>query len=564
VSTDKSIAVLPFENMSSDKDNAFFCDGVQEDILTNLANIAELRVVSRTSVEQYRATTKPIRQIAQELGVAWVLEGSVQRDGNKVRVTGQLIDAKIDEHVWAKAYDRDLSDIFAIQSELAETIASSLQAAISPQEKSVVERRPTQNLAAYDLFLKGNDMRNRNTRGTPAWLKEAEQYYAGAVDLDPNFAMAWAELAVVDAYYVFWDFDHTPARLAKADAAIERAVRLAPDDPGVISLLGDYAYHGYRDYARATEQFEKVIQLQPNNSAAIFNLGLVQRRQGRWIESIGNLRKGIELDPGNANYAGNFGSVLAAGRRWNEALAEQRRVVELLPDSLSEQALLAEMDFLASGSTKEADAWLARLTPAQFESPRIIYERKIWAIVKGNYLEWKRLDEAQPYFDEDDTPHWEEARDAALVLAAHGDLAGAKARLADFPTEVRSALQLEPANARLWSGLSVMEAIIGQKERALSDARKAVELIPDTLDAYEGPVFTANLAIVYAWTGDKDRAIDEFVRLVGAPGPASQRNLGMGGFNIYSMRYSAAFTPLHGDPRFEALVDDPKNNAPLF
>jgi TolB-like protein len=235
---EKSIAVLPFANMSDEKDNAFFTDGIQEDILTNLALVHELRVVSRTSVQRYRDTTKPISQIASELGVAYILEGSVRRSGNKVRVTGQLIQAATDQHVWAKAYDRDMTDIFAIQSELSQAIASELKAALSPEEKAQLDRQPTQNTAAYDLYLRARSMDDISD------LHKREQILEKALALDPSFARAWGDLADEYAEDAFDEHEGMDSLLAKAKAAIDKAVQLAPDDPGVISSLGTFYYYG--------------------------------------------------------------------------------------------------------------------------------------------------------------------------------------------------------------------------------------------------------------------------------------------------------------------------------
>ena len=558
----KSIAVLPFENQSDDKENtAFFSDGMHEDILTNLANIRELRVVSRTSVMESRGTTKKIPQIAKELGVAYILEGSVRRAGNQVRITGQLIRAANDEHLWAKSYDRELApkEIFAIQAALSTEIAGALRLAISPQEKSLVERRPTENLAAYDLYLKARAI--PRTRPTLVVLREQVKLLQAAVDLDPNFAEAWGELAAAHATHVGQDYDHTPARLAQADAAIARAVRLAPDVPEVIRLFGSYAVQAYRDYPRATAQFEKVIRLQPNNAEAIYSLGNVQRRQGRWAESVVSMEKAVELEPGNARFAAQLAFVLVSGRRWGEALAMQRRVVALLPESIAEQSTLVAIAFSANGSTKEADDWLARLAPAQRDLPRAIDLRKSWAAVRGDHTEWKRLDGLQPYLGDNDT-HWSLAIATAMILAAHGEMSIARSRLENFPVDVRSALELEPANAQLWGVLARMEAFLGQKEEALRDARRAVELMPETLDALIGPRYSYNLAVVCAWTGDKDRAIAEIARLPRIPsGTRTSLSLFEG---VHSLRVDAAFAPLRGDSRFEALLNDPKNNAPLF
>ena len=333
------------------------------------------------------------------------------------------------------------------------------------------------------------------------------------------------------------------------------AVQLAPEAPEIMRMLGLYALWGYRDYARATAQFERVIRLQPNNSDAFANLGFVQRREGLWLESIGSLRMSIELDPGNAT-GRVLATTLMAGRRWEEALAEMRRGFALMTEvPLLLRSRLALHVFAATGSTHEADDLLARLAPAQLESPRILDMRKWRANVSGDYVEWKRLDGLQPYFDEDDTPRWLQAIDAAMIFAAHGDLVGARARLGNFPAEIRAALELEPANALKWGGLARMEALLGQKAQALRDAHKALELMPEALDTYIGPEHSRNLAVVLTWTGEKEQAIAELSRLLRVPA---------GTPGVYSLRVDAAFAPLRGDPRFEALLNDPKNNAPLF
>jgi TolB-like protein/Tfp pilus assembly protein PilF len=564
LANDKSIAVLPFDNLSEDKDaSAFFADGMHEDILTNLANIPELRVVSRTSVMEYRHTTKKIPQIARELGVAYILEGSVRRSGNQVRITGQLIRAANDEHLWAKSYDRELTpkEIFAIQAALSTEIAGALKAAISPETKKLVERRPTENLAAYELYLKARGL----GQVARTDLEKRVKFMEDALALDPNFAEAWGELAGAHAAHVFQMYDRTPGRLAQAGAAINHAVSLAPDNPEIIRQLGRYAYFGYRDYPRATAQYEKGIRLQPNNASAIFNLGAVQRRQGRWLESVTNMRRALELDPRGMEIMGNLVGSLISGRRWNEARALSRKLFETDPSyelQSSNGNSSARVEFLATGSTKQGDEWLAQLSPAQLASPPIMAWRKRWAVLKGDYAEWQRLDKIQP-FDGENASRAEETANAAMMLAAHGDRAGATTRLGGSLAEVRAELLVQPSNAKLWAALSRMEALLGQKEAALRDARQAVELLPESVDAILGTVFTANLAAVYAWSGDKDRAIAEITRLLHIP-TTSFGDSWVSAIDIHTLRVTPQFFPLRGDPRFEALLKDPKNHEPLF
>ena len=360
-------------------------------------------------------------------------------------------------------------------------------------------------------------------------------------------------------------YDRTPGRLAQADAAINHAVSLAPDNPEIILMLGRYAYSGYRDYPRATAQYEKIIRLQPNNAPAISSLGVVQRRQGRWLESVTNMRRGLELDPGNQHAMVALLPSLLAGRRWTEARALSRKLFEIDPSfELQSDAgnSSARVEFLATGSTKQGDEWLSRLSPAQLASPPIMAWRKNWAVVKGDYAEWQRLDGIQP-FDGGDASRAEETAHAAMMLAAHGDMAGAATRLGGALAEVRAELLVQPSNAKLWAALSRMEVLLGQKEAALRAARQAVELLPESVDALMGPSFTANLAAVYAWSGDKDRAIAEITRLLRIP-ISSDGASAVSLINIHALRVYPQFFPLRRDPRFEALLNDPKNNEPLF
>ena len=552
---DKSIAVLPFENMSEEKDSLFFTDGIHEDILTNLALVRDLHVVSRTSVMQYRATTKTIRQIGEELHVAYILEGSVRRAGTKVRVTGQLINARTDEHVWAKAYDRDISDIFGIQAELSKEIAGALAAALSPNENRLLERHRTENVAAYELFLKGRDIRNQAPSGSPASLRETEEFVQKAVDLDPNFATAWGYLAEVHALFVFWEIDHTPERLAKADAAMANAERLDPDSPEVIRSLGTYAYYGYRDYGRATEQYEKLAEIQPNDPTVQESLGLILRRQGKWAESLVKMRKAMELDPGNIAYMRSFLESLRACHRWDEAIALQRRLVDLLPkERLREQIALARLLCSGDNSTKPAEEFLATLSPEDQEAPRVLQFRKIVARWKGEFAEFKRLDAQAPHFDGDGVDHVYQDVNLAQVYAEFGDMKGGIARLGNSTSELRERLAAQPLNTRVYSTLAMSEALLGHKEEAVRLARKATEILPLSRDAIDGGTVMGGLVAVYAWTGDKDKALELLEQMMRIPLNT----------DIFDLRRDPMLEPLLGDPRFEKLLSDPRNNKPII
>ena len=500
---------------------------------------------------QYRGTTKSIKQIAQELGVAYVLEGSVRRAGNRVRVTGQLINARTDEHVWAKAYDRDLTDVFTIQGELAQAIAGALSAALSPQEKSLLERRLTENLAAYDAYVKARALRQQAISEDQ---KEIAPLLQQAVQLDPKFAAAWAELGAFHAYLYFNEEDHTADRLAKAKSAIDTAVSLAPDAPEVIEKLGDYYYYGYRDYARATEQYQRLAVLRPNDAEVFGSLGLIYRRQGRWSEALSTLRRAVQIEPRNLRYVRTLQQLAQALNLWEEAAAVQRRIVELQPDSLPDAAFLVVVPFLARGSTKEGLDWIARTKPAPPQAGLMLYLCKTWARLTGDFKEAIRLDQQQRYFDGFDEPHWSQDINAAFALAAHGDTAAARARAEQALPAMKAELEKQSTSAGLWVGLSGAYALLGDKPQALRAAQKAMELVPESADAVAGPTYSQNLASCLAYLGEKDRALAELARLLRTPY----------GENIHVAKGSPTWFPLHGDARFEALVNDPKNNAPLF
>jgi len=547
---DKSIAVLPFTNMSDEKDNEFFAEGIQDDVLTNLALLHELRVVSRTSVLQYRDTTKPIGQIASELGVAYILEGSVRRSGTKVRVTGQLIHAATDEHVWAKAYDRDLTDIFAIQSELAQDIAAELKAAIAPEEKAALDRRPTENTAAYDLYLRARS-KDPNVSGQ---ADEQIALNAKAVALDPSFARAWSEQADLYAYEVFHFHEGMDDLAAKAKVAIDRATQLAPDDPDIIRDVGTYYYYGHRDYARALEQYGKLALQRPNDASLFNSLGLIQRRQGKWAESLANMRRATELDVANVSYLTNLISSLQAARRFDEMAAAWRKVVALEPDRIWPGYQLAQCSFLASGSTREVEDFLANLTPEEANSPDGISIRSDWAFNIGNVAEFVRLTRQQPYSTISIFEPWEQDIIAASFIAESGDHAGALARLGHNPDQIDEWLKREPRNPRIWIAKSIVQLTLGHPADAVRSAARSSELIPESVDALEGGLYASLAAMRFDYAGEKERALSEYARLLHDPGAI---------LNVYLLRHDPLST-LHGDPRFEALLSDPANNAPLF
>ena len=484
--------------------------------------------------------------------MAYILEGSVRRAGNKVRVTGQLINARTDEHVWAKAYDRDITDIFAIQAELSQEIARALAAALSPEEKSLIERRPTENLAAYDAYVKARHMAGSGTSEQLEY-KAIEALLRKAVELDPQFAAAWGQLGRECAYVYFSEIDRSPAKLEEARQAIETAVRLAPDAPEVIENYGDYFYYGYRDYARAVEQYQRLAVLRPNDAVVFGSLGLIHRRQGRMRESLTELRRAMELEPRNVRYVRAAQQLSQALNLYPEATALQQQVVSLSPGDVIEQFTLALIPFNAQGSIKEGQAMFENVKADPAHEPLLFFGRKQFALLTGNWAEAIRLDGEHRYYDFAGVPHWSQDLAMAFVLAAQGDKPAARARAAATIPEIKLELEAKPS-ASAWSGLSAAYALTGEREEALRCGRKAMELVPESSDAVAGPSFSLSYAQVQAWFGDKDAALAELARLLRTPY----------GENIYSAKFSVNWFPLRGDPRFEALVNDPKNNAPLL
>ena len=552
---EKSIAVLPFTNMSEDKDTGFFADGVHEDLLTNLALVPELKVISRTSVLQYRGTTKTMRQIGQELHVAYILEGSVRRSGNRVRVTGQLIKTGTDEHVWAKNYDRELTDIFAIQSALSQEIAGALSAAITPETKKQLERKRTENMAAYELFLKARDDYNKAPRGNSLAMRKSEQMFQAVVEMDPKFAEAWGELAVLHALYVFWGLDATPERLAKGEAAITRARELAPDSPEIIGDIGTYAYYAHRDYALATAQYAALAKMQPNDPSMHHSLGLILRRQGRWAESYVEMKRAVLLEPSNYGYIASFSEMCYHLRRWDEVRALRRRMEEMKNNDLSVRLFTAlNVESSITGSMAAFEKLWASLTPAEKALPTALMARKHYAIWMHDESEFRRLDALVPKLEEEEEP-FTSANDAAVFLWVIGDKKAATARIAPFVDEIRQLAENQPSNPIAQESLSNVQFLMGETEAALVTARRTMQLLPISADAMDGTNYEYGYYATCAVCGRGDEALAGLERLIRLPSLIPPE----------AIRHDEAFAALRGNPRFQALFTNPENlKAPLY
>ena len=553
VISEKSLAVLPFSNMSEEKDSAFFTDGIQEDILTNLALINELRVVSRTSVMQYRNTTKSIRQIAQELGVTYLLEGSVRRAGNKVRVTGQLIRAATDEHVWAKAYDRELSDIFAIQAELATEIAGALKTAITPAQKTIIAGRATTSIDAYNNYLKAREIIiwSGVSRST---LPELDRLLQSAVQLDPNFVPAWLEISRVNfASYRSPTTGGDRNRLLAAQSALAQAIRLAPEDPAVILLQGRGA-EAVEDLKGARAFYEQALQRAPGNIETLSSLGRLVSQERLWAEAMGYHRRAQDLDPRNPLVLWDGYNALIVLRQYDQAASNARLLVELQPDSFGAAAALAIVPFLARGDRQPAEALFARLTPEQQKDPRVIATRFNWY--------YHQIGDAQAYVDLCDRQGTDlnfSDEDSALQYAEALFVLGKQDRAVALVRPLLDRLKpraaANPDDQRVLGSLSYAQALVGDQAGARETLNHLLAMVKPGLSFRLQAFIQFNAAVVYAWIGDKDKAVDLFQPLMSVPAAATG--------SIVSLHYDIDLYPLRGFPRWEALLNDPANKQPF-
>jgi TolB-like protein/Tfp pilus assembly protein PilF len=544
----KSVAVLPFENFSDEKENAYFADGVQDEILTDLAKVADLKVISRTSVMQYKnAVNRNLREIAQELGVAHVLEGSVQRAGNRVRVTAQLIDARTDTHVWAEIYDRDLADVFAIQSEIAKTIADQLQAKISPSEKAAIEKAPTTDLAAFDLYERAKALWADVTDPLHAKekLPQAAQLLDEAVARDPQFLVAWCLLSRVHGALYWTGHDRTQARLDLANVAVQTALRLQPEAGEAHRALATYYYYGFRDYARARSELAVARRTLPNDAEIFLYTGLIDRREGHWDDSTRNLERALDLDPHNLFILQQLALSYLSQHRYEDAIRIDDRTLTIVPADPLTRITRAQVILRWKADIKPYQATLATLVA---EDPRIapdvdypdyaLCERTAAAATRA-LANYPRDGVTTDYGITCPRAYWE-----GVVAGWQGDSAKAQSAFVAARSEVEKILAKQPDFAAGISLLGVIDAGLGRKEQALQEGRRACELLPTSKDAISGMALAINLAQIYTWTGEKDRAIEQIATVERSPNLLSYGLL----------KLHPYWDPLRGDSRFEKIV----------
>jgi TolB-like protein/Flp pilus assembly protein TadD len=538
---DKSIAVMPFENLSDEKENAYFADGIQDDVLTNLSKIGDLKVISRTSVMPYRGKASNIREIGKALGVGAILEGSVRRIGNRVRVNVQLINAESDEHMWAEDYDRDLTDVFAIQTDLAQQIVRELQAKLSPAEKAQIERRPTQNGEAYLAFVQAHDLSTRpdKFRGD---IEKAEQLFEKATKLDPNFAEAFAGLAWVDDW-LYHTFDPTPARKEKARAAALEAIRLQPNLPEAHLALGFYHYYCERDYQNALNEFAIAKLSLPNSAEVYMAIGSIERRQGKWPQSTANFEKAASLSPKDAWVLQNLADNYYANKDFETADKIFDRAIEAAPNSLGARGEKAMLAVVWKGDLSTMEKVLAQVPPGVDPDGLVTFGRMQLLMLQRKFPEALAVLKQMPQ----DVSHFEKPRELfeGAIYTFLNDKQKARSAFEQARPIAEQSLREAPSDAMRHALLGQILAGLGEKEAAIAEGRRAVDLLPESQDALEGPKVTLELAKIYTWTGETDQALLLLEHSLGTPN----------GITVPLLKLDPVWDPLRSDPRFWALID---------
>jgi TolB-like protein/Flp pilus assembly protein TadD len=544
---EKSIAVMPFQNLSDQKENAYFADGIQNDILTNLSKIGDLKVISRLSVMSYRGDgARNAREIGKALGVGALLEGSVRRAGNRVRVSVQLINANDDEHIWAEDYDRELTDVFAIQTDLAQKIASTLQAKLSPNEKARLDRRPTKDSDAYLLYVQAHDYANRPDRPREASLK-AEELFEQAIKLDPNFALAFAGLSEVESW-MYHSYEPTSARRAKARLNANESLRLQPDLPEGHLALGFSYYYGDRDYDRALTEFEIAKRDLPNEGRAYHAIGAIQRRQGKWTESTANFEKSASLDPKNAKVLFNLALNYVAQRDFEAADKILDRGIAADPESFGSRGMKAGLAIIWRGDVGFAENQLSFFPPPEYDPDGYVTSTRVWILtLKRKFADGLQV--AQQFRGETlKYPDFGICPKASLegrLYRYQDDKMKARAAFEHAITVAEQLVREAPDDPGRHAELGVVLAGLGRKEDAINAGKKAVELLPESKDAVDGPKTTAALAEIYAWVGEPDEALRLLDHLLTVPN----------GLTVPLLKLDPVWDPLRKDPRFQALID---------
>ncbi|HJY53554.1 MAG TPA: protein kinase [Candidatus Udaeobacter sp.] len=552
------IAVLPFENLSDDKSDASFVDGIQDDVLTKLARIADLKVISRTSVMDYRGK-RNLRQIGNDLRVSHVLEGSVRRIGTRFHMNAQLIDTRTDTHVWVEQYDRDLNDLFAIQSEIAQKIAGQLRAKISPAEKLAIEEKPTTDLVAFELYSRAISLTPIRRSSTPDSGQQAIDLLNQAVARDPSFFEAFFELAAHHDQLYFYGFDHTPMRLAAAEAAVQEAFRIRPNAGEAHLARSLHLYNGYLDYDGALAELEVARRTLPNDPRIFRVTGFIQRRQGRWEESTRNLERALELDPRNLRTLDNIGDSYGALRRYAEQKSNFDRILAIEPNNLMAKAQRAFVEV-----NWKADIRPLRQLIDDIRATNPAAMRQIapwWLTCALAERDVAAAREALLAFDESrfgldlDAVHFPRAFVEGVIARMAKNENNAQLAFTAARAEQEKIVQAQSDYGPAWCVLGVIDAALGRKEDALREGRRAVELLPVEEDSVNGLHMIEHLAMIAAWVGEKDLACEQLAKAIRYPIYPSAVSYG-------ELKLMPEWDPLRGEPCFEKIVASlaPKEN----
>jgi TolB-like protein/Tfp pilus assembly protein PilF len=545
----KSIAVLPFENLSDDKQNSYFADGVQDQILTNLAKVSDLKVTSHTSARQYKSgIERNLREIGHQLGVAYIVEGSVQRSGDRLRINAQLIDARTDTHIWAETYDRTAADLFAIQSELAESIVAQLKATLSPRQKAEIEERPTQDLVAFDLYLQAKQIVDSYliAEDVRAALLKALQSLDEAIKRDEKFVAAYCYAARANDLLYFFDLDPTRDRILLAETAVNAALRLRPDSGEAHFAMADFLFRCHRNYDHALEELAIARPGLPNSTPFFILSGYINRRRNHWLEAERDFSKAVALDPRNPNAYNLLADTYVLQRRFPEAVQTYERVMgagERTPIVQFRQALATFSGTANSKPLREVLAKSPDMDVAGGQTP----VRVLFALIDGNYAQADRVLAAssrQDFQDIDFSFYFPKGWFEGVIARTRGDSGRAITAFSAARTVLEQRLVVKPEHARTIAVLAQVDAALGRKELAIREAEHAVELMPVSQDIYDGVLVLEGLAQVYTWSNERDRAIELLQKLVKMPGY----------INYARLKLHPMWTPLRGDPRFEGIV----------
>jgi serine/threonine protein kinase/tetratricopeptide (TPR) repeat protein len=544
------IAVLPFESLSSDKENSFFADGVYDGVSTKLAKVANLKVISHNSVAKYRGA-RNTQEIGRALNVAYVLEGSVRRDAGRIHLNAQLIDTRTDAHVWAQEYDRDLNDVFTLQSEIAQKITDQLGAEVSSTEKAAIQEPPTTDLVAYDSYLRAKDLINGIAFSTRAKedLMQAVHLLDQAIARDPLFFLAYGELAGAHDRIYFLGFDHTDARLKLSETALQSIRRLQPQSGETHLALAQHLYWAYQDYDRAKQELATARQTLPNESRIPLLSGYIDRRQGYWEKSLEEMKQALELDPRNFSILQQISLTYEALRRYKEMATTLDGALAIAPKDIPSRVRRAWVDLQSRADPKPLHATIETILAEDPNAGPVLVNQWLFLafrerdpIVAQRALSAMPVDGGGCYDENIPFPNgWCEG----LAAWFRGDGAAAHAAFSNAREELGQTIRNQPDYAAALCALGVVDAALGNKEDAIREGKRSVELMPVTKSAIEGAMLIQYLAVIYAWTGDKDHAIERLIEATKLPG---------GSLSYGDLRLNPLWDPLRGDTRFEAIV----------